>query len=171
MFKTSFAGDFIEKIKARSQEWASSPKLTYTINLPPGMEWVMYQEFGIDHAYTITGPKGIDFPSDIYPGVILHAEEVTHPGLHPTHTIGIVNESMMNGPLQAAVTHAFSSADYAIEIVKLNLEEYMETVKQQIADDMLETLPGTREAPIPGKLHGRSASEVFFENATVVLKD
>lgn len=170
MFTTSFTGNFLETIKARASTWASKPTLTFSIVLPQGMEWVMYQEFGIDHPYVITGPNGVYFPSDIYPGVVMHFQAVIHPGLQPTHTIGTINAAMMNGPLQAAVIRSFAGADYALEGVKESLLAYVESIKEQIGEEMLLALPGTREDP-PGKLGGRSASEVFLDGATVVEKD
>ncbi len=176
MFETSLTTNFLDKMKKISEGWSSSLSISFTIFVPPELAWWYYQEYGINHPYEISGPNGVAFTGDF--GVIIrpnitHPENyVTHPGLQPTHTVGVVNESIMNGLLQAAVREAFLESNYEVTGVTTYLENYMQAIKQEIVEQMAIDLPGTRppdpQFPIQsGKLRGRTAAEVFNENAVI----
>lgn len=173
MFNTSLTDKFQQEMEKRANAWSGKPSLSYAISIPPELMWVIYQEFGINHYYNITGPDGVAFQG--HSGLTI-LPSVIHPGLQPTHTIGTINEAMMNGPLQEAIVKAFATSGYQVEGTKAYLNDFMEAVKLLIVEQMATDLPGTRPAdpqfPLQsGKLLGRTASEVFAENATVVNKD
>ena len=180
MFTTSLTSNFLDKMKQRAEQWSDSPSISFTIMVPPELAWWAYHEYGIAHSYEISGPNGVAFTGEY--GVIIrpdatHPENyVTHPGLQPTHTVGVVNESIMNGLLQAAVKEAFATNNYEVTGVTTYLAQYMEAIKQEIVDQMRLDLPGTfrqLNPPDPnfpaqgGKLHGALAADVFDANATV----
>ncbi len=180
MFNTSLTDNFLTKMQERSNEWKSKPALNYSIVIPPELKWVIYQEYGIDHSYEISGPNGIAFTGDhgviIRPSITHPENYVIHPGLEPTHTIGTVNESIMDGLIQAAIREAFAESDFDPVAVNAYMVKYMEVIKQEIKEQMATDLPGTRP-PDPsfpnqsGKLRGRTAAEVFDEYAQVIEKE
>jgi len=173
MFTTSLTSNFLDKMKQRAEQWSDSPSISFTIMVPPELAWWAYHEYGIAHSYEISGPNGVAFTGEY--GVIIKPY-VIHPGLQPTHTVGVVKESIMNGLLQAAVKEAFATNNYEVTGVTTYLEQYMEAIKQEIVDQMAIDLPGTFRQRISqddnfpnqqGKLGGALAADVFNANATV----
>lgn len=174
MFETKFVGNFSKLMGARAKSWDAVAPMSYSVVVPPELDWVMYQELGVDHSYVIPeNATGVAFPGR--EGTISR-KQVTHPGLEPTHTIRSVMASAKSGSLKQEVAIAFAEGNYQPIRVKASLVSYVEILLDEIAEQMEVALPGTR-APDPqyplqaGKLRGRKASEVFRENATVVKND
>ncbi len=170
ILSTTWKGNFAEKLGERIAKWASSPPIAAVIKVPPELGWWHAQEFGVDHPYEIpVAATGVAFAGRS--GVIIRPQ-VTHPGLHPTHTVGTVVDSLPE-IAKAELPTLFAEADFNPDIVRSGfVATFMPQIKAEIVKQMAVDLPGTRPAnpEYPkqgGKLGGRTAADVFDENATI----
>lgn len=171
-------GQFAERIAKRRQAW-STAQVAARLIIPPGNEWVYYQEFGT------TGPYPIDVknaPTLIFPkdGEIWEPLHVNHPGISPRRMITSVLPEIRQEAL-AKVSQAFADgAGDNPAVLRGAVVEAVQQAKELIVDSIAELLPGHREAGegqnasgqtvqySAGRLGGRTAAEVFEEEATVV---
>jgi hypothetical protein len=170
---TSVNGNFLSKMQERLAKWSGTKRLAARIEVPPELKWWYYHEIG-------TAPHKIP-KGGAQPGVILVfpsggelqvRDEVNHPGVKPRHMVRNT-EPLVQDELKKRVHEALGNgaADNP-EVLRDVVLEATQKAKELIVESIAINLPGdpTRAAQFPqspGKLGGRTAAEVFDEQATV----
>lgn len=172
-FKSKLTGDFLERIRLRSEKFASIQHIAATIVVPDDMIWWYYNEYGTATkslvnpgiAYDIVpvNANSLAFPGADGGTVFAHA--VLHPGIKPSKMVEMVREEI-RVYVAKAVKEYFTEFDFDPTLVKESLlSTIMPRVKEFITQSFAQQLTGVR---VDGKLGGRSAAEVFDQEATVV---
>lgn len=187
-------GNFVERIERRAQLWSKIDGLVYRLVVPPHMKWWYWQEFGVPaHRINPIYPKNMDVGtgaedddggrvgSDVLvydgPGGLTFSQVVTnHPGIPAHRTVWgvVIGSPALQMATDQVMQHAMhmGAADDP-ELIAEAIEEIMRRAKRMIVDRMRFDLRGRRpynpEFPAQsGKLMGRTAAEVFDEEADIV---
>lgn len=164
-------GQFAKRLQERIDKWAAAKGIAARIHIPPELEWVYWQEYGVPgHKIVPVESKMLAFPGE---GGTELRDQVDWPGIKPHHT---VTKSLDDIHTNAAVLVQEAMAQGAAddpELLRQAVVNAVEEAKAIIVGGMAADLPGTRpdnpEHPKQsGKLHGDTAANVFDELAEVV---
>lgn len=172
MFKASISKRYLQVIQQRAERWAAVKNVVANIHVPEDMIWWYYNEFGTANL-GVKGGKTYPIPSVgttpmTFPdasGALITRLKVNHPGIKASHMVGRIEEEIRSY-LVHAVIELLPTGDFNPSTFKQGLlETIMVRVKELIKDSFATHLTGIRP---DGKLNGKSAAEVFDEQATVV---
>lgn len=170
MISAKFAGNFVSSMEDRLGKWSASPRIAFTIKVPPDLYFWYYQEYGVAPR-TIVPREATMLAFPGAQGTVL-MNQADWPGIQGTHTVGTVQETIPDLAREILPT-IFSNGNYdPSQITEAFMTEFMTRIKAEIVELMAQTIPGTRPANPEhpkqgGKLGGRTAAEVFDENATI----
>lgn len=175
--RVSSQGQFAARMAKRKEAW-SSARIAARLTIPEGNNWWYINEFGAAaHSIDVHNAPTLVFPKD---GEVWEPLHVNHPGTPPRRMITSVLPEIREQAL-AKVNEAFNqgAADNP-SILKAAVADSVQVAKDLIVASITELLPGHREAGegpnaagqtvqySAGKLGGRTAAEVFEEEAIVV---
>jgi hypothetical protein len=184
-------GLFLDKLNERLKKWQTAKGAAARVRVPNELSWWYWNEFGtatrfkapsgaeLSHASikpvagSRTGAYDIDpvdaealrFPQG---GEIQHRDHVEHPGIRPSRSVTQALPQIERALVQRVQSALKRGAVDNPELLDSAILSATQEAKLLITQSMAENLPGTRELePEHGRLGGRTAAEVFDQQATV----